>query len=244
MPDEFIDANNPPVFQAVARSNSAVTMKVWYTIGNSSSATLHSAGVGKKTSNNTTVFRMEPTNFTDSNKSNYVTFYVMVYLTSSVNDTVSVSFEDVSNYNDDVTGSIYNAYYGESSYTELPNTEFSLTDSWDVDVFYIDYQGTNDKTYKIELKNRSIEEQNKLESGTGDKINGSHAKYLVLRDFWDEENLIISDDFAVYEVPKNADLSIYNQIKKYNTNIIAVYDQKLTTAKGEKYQLSFKRYPN
>ena len=86
----------------------------------------------------------------------------MVYLTDEVSGYVSVSFEDVSGYGDDVTGSAYEAYNGASSYTSMPNTEFTMTDSWDVDTFYIDYPGTKNCTYKIELRNRSLKEQEEL----------------------------------------------------------------------------------
>ena len=44
----------------------------------------------------------------------------------------------------------------------MPNTEFTMTDSWDVDTFYIDYPGTKNCTYKIELRNRSLKEQEEL----------------------------------------------------------------------------------
>lgn len=248
MPIEFIQEQNAPVFRAVARSNSPLIMKAWYTVGAvNSSTTLHTAGVGKKGSNNTTVYTMDANaqGLTSEKKENYIRYYFMVYLTTETTDTVSLSFEPVSNYNDDVTGSVFDAFYGESSYTELPNTEFNLTDSWDVDVFYIDYQGTVNKTYKVELRNRSLEEQTKLENGTAETIKGSHAKYLVLSYFTDKGNAILSEEYAVYEVPKNADLSVYNQMNENkNTNIISIYDQQFTGAKGEKYQLSFTRYPN
>lgn len=248
MPQEFIQTQNAPVFRAVARSNSPLVMKAWYTVGAvTSSTTLKTAGVGKKGSNNTTVYTMDANaqGITSPNPNNYIRYYFMVYLTTETTDTVSLSFEPVSNYNDDVTGSVFDAFYGESSYTELPNTEFNLTDSWDVDVFYIDYQGTVNKTYKVELRNRSLEDQTKLENGTSEAIKGSHAKYIVLSYFTDKGNAILSEEYAVYEVPKNADLSVYNQLNENkHTNIISIYDQQFTNIKGEKYQLSFTRYPN
>ncbi len=128
----------------------------------------------------------------------------MVYLTDEVSGYVSVSFEDVSGYGDDVTGSAYEAYNGASSYTSMPNTEFTMTDSWDVDTFFIlIILAQKNCTYKIELRNRSLKEQEELESGNFDSIiKGSRAKYLVLQTLTDRGNMVSTSDYAIYAVEK------------------------------------------
>lgn len=167
----------------------------------------------------------------------------MVYLTDEVSGYVSVSFEDVSGYGDDVTGSAYEAYNGASSYTSMPNTEFTMTDSWDVDTFYIDYLGTKNCTYKIELRNRSLKEQEELESGNFDSIiKGSRAKYLVLQTLTDRGNMVSTSDYAIYAVEKGVDCSVYNQVSRTGANIISIYEQKFYSGGGEKYQLALTRY--
>ena len=156
MPDSFLNEKNPPVFRVVVKGQSKVTAKIWYSADN---GTLNSV-VSRTSNNNTNTISYPLESLYNAKKSIY--FYVMVYLTDEVSGYVSVSFEDVSGYGDDVTGSAYEAYNGASSYTSMPNTEFTMTDSWDVDTFYIDYPGTKNCTYKIELRNRSLKEQEEL----------------------------------------------------------------------------------
>ena len=87
--------------------------------------------------------------------------------------------------------------------------------------FYIDYPGTKNCTYKIELRNRSLKEQEELESGNFDSIiKGSRAKYLVLQTLTDRGNMVSTSDYAIYAVEKGVDCSVYNQVSrtgdKYN----------------------------
>ena len=225
MPDSFLNEKNPPVFRVVVKGQSKVTAKIWYSADN---GTL-----------NTISYPLE--SLYNAKKSIY--FYVMVYLTDEVSGYVSVSFEDVSGYGDDVTGSAYEAYNGASSYTSMPNTEFTMTDSWDVDTFYIDYPGTKNCTYKIELRNRSLKEQEELESGNFDSIiKGSRAKYLVLQTLTDRGNMVSTSDYAIYAVEKGVDCSVYNQVSRTGANIISIYEQKFYSGGGEKYQLALTRY--
>ena len=84
-----------------------------------------------------------------------------------------INVEPINGYEDDVNGSINDAYNGiqgdqytqGNNYRELNNTEFYLTDAWDVDAFCMDYWGTDSKIYKIEIRNRSLSDQAKLERG-------------------------------------------------------------------------------
>ena len=125
----------------------------------------------------------------------------------------------------------------------MPNTEFTMTDSWDVDTFYIDYPGTKNCTYKIELRNRSLKEQEELESGNFDSIiKGSRAKYLVLQTLTDRGNMVSTSDYAIYAVEKGVDCSVYNQVSRTGANIISIYEQKFYSGGGEKYQLALTRY--
>lgn len=237
MPDSFLNEKNPPVFRVVVKGHSKVTAKIWYSADN---GTLNSV-VSRTSNNNTNTISYPLESLYNAKKSIY--FYVMVYLTDEVSGYVSVSFEDVSGYGDDVTGSAYEAYNGASSYTSMPNTEFTMTDSWDVDTFYIDYPGTKNCTYKIELRNRSLKEQEELESGNFDSIiKGSRAKYLVLQTLTDRGNMVSTSDYAIYAVEKGVDCSVYNQVSRTGANIISIYEQKFYSGGGEKYQLALTRY--
>ena len=237
MPDSFLNEKNPPVFRVVVKGQSKVTAKIWYSADN---GTLNSV-VSRTSNNNTNTISYPLESLYNAKKSIY--FYVMVYLTDEVSGYVSVSFEDVSGYGDDVTGSAYEAYNGASSYTSMPNTEFTMTDSWDVDTFYIDYPGTKNCTYKIELRNRSLKEQEELESGNFDSIiKGSRAKYLVLQSLTDRGNMVSTSDYAIYAVEKGVDCSVYNQVSRTGANIISIYEQKFYSGGGEKYQLALTRY--
>lgn len=237
MPDSFLNEKNPPVFRVVVKGQSKVTAKIWYSADN---GTLNSV-VSRTSNNNTNTISYPLESLYNAKKSIY--FYVMVYLTDEVSGYVSVSFEDVSGYGDDVTGSAYEAYNGASSYTSMPNTEFTMTDSWDVDTFYIDYPGTKNCTYKIELRNRSLKEQEELESGNFDSIiKGSRAKYLVLQTLTDRGNMVSTSDYAIYAVEKGVDCSVYNQVSRTGANIISIYEQKFYSGGGERYQLALTRY--
>ena len=237
MPDSFLNEKNPPVFRVVVKGQSKVTAKIWYSADN---GTLNSV-VSRTSNNNTNTISYPLESLYNAKKSIY--FYVMVYLTDEVSGYVSVSFEDVSGYGDDVTGSAYEAYNGASSYTSMPNTEFTMTDSWDVDTFYINYPGTKNCTYKIELRNRSLKEQEELESGNFDSIiKGSRAKYLVLQTLTDRGNMVSTSDYAIYAVEKGVDCSVYNQVSRTGANIISIYEQKFYSGGGEKYQLALTRY--
>lgn len=237
MPDSFLNEKNPPVFRVVVKGQSKVTAKIWYSADN---GTLNSV-VSRTSNNNTNTISYPLESLYNAKKSIY--FYVMVYLTDEVSGYVSVSFEDVSGYGDDVTGSAYEAYNGASSYTSMQNTEFTMTDSWDVDTFYIDYPGTKNCTYKIELRNRSLKEQEELESGNFDSIiKGSRAKYLVLQTLTDRGNMVSTSDYAIYAVEKGVDCSVYNQVSRTGANIISIYEQKFYSGGGEKYQLALTRY--
>lgn len=237
MPDSFLNEKNPPVFRVVVKGQSKVTAKIWYSADN---GTLNSV-VSRTSNNNTNTISYPLESLYNAKKSIY--FYVMVYLTDEVSGYVSVSFEDGSGYGDDVTGSAYEAYNGASSYTSMPNTEFTMTDSWDVDTFYIDYPGTKNCTYKIELRNRSLKEQEELESGNFDSIiKGSRAKYLVLQTLTDRGNMVSTSDYAIYAVEKGVDCSVYNQVSRTGANIISIYEQKFYSGGGEKYQLALTRY--
>lgn len=237
MPDSFLNEKNPPVFRVVVKGQSKVTAKIWYSADN---GTLNSV-VSRTSNNNTNTISYPLESLYNAKKSIY--FYVMVYLTDEVSGYVSVSFEDVSGYGDDVTGSAYEAYNGASSYTSMPNTEFTMTDSWDVDTFYIDYPGTKNCTYKIELRNRRLKEQEELESGNFDSIiKGSRAKYLVLQTLTDRGNMVSTSDYAIYAVEKGVDCSVYNQVSRTGANIISIYEQKFYSGGGEKYQLALTRY--
>ena len=237
MPDSFLNEKNPPVFRVVVKGQSKVTAKIWYSAHNGSLSSV----VSRTSNNNTNTISYPLESLYNAKKSIY--FYVMVYLTDEVSGYVSVSFEDVSGYGDDVTGSAYEAYNGASSYTSMPNTEFTMTDSWDVDTFYIDYPGTKNCTYKIELRNRSLKEQEELESGNFDSIiKGSRAKYLVLQTLTDRGNMVSTSDYAIYAVEKGVDCSVYNQVSRTGANIISIYEQKFYSGGGEKYQLALTRY--
>ena len=161
----------------------------------------------------------------------------MVYFYSAVEGYGMINYESILNYSDDVTGSIYNAYNGESCYSTLSNTEFSLTDSWDVDAFAFDYWLNRSTVYKIELKNRSLAEQAQLENGT--MVTGSRAKYLTLWSIDASELEVQWFENGIYTIEKNQDTAIYVDPFSSDVQVFSIMNVANGITTSNNYQLAF-----
>ena len=170
----------------------------------------------------------------------------MVYFTSAVDGYGMINVEPINGYEDDVNGSINDAYNGiqgdqytqGNNYRELNNTEFYLTDAWDVDAFCMDYWGTDSKIYKIEIRNRSLSDQAKLERG--EKANGGKAKYLTLWSADVKDTVVNWNSTTVYTIPKNTDMVIYCDPTYQSEKIISVNSVSTGSTSADYYQLSYK----
>ena len=102
-------------------------------------------------------YMLDGFNYQDSG-SNYVYLTYMIYFPETITGTLTFNFYPIMGYSDDKTGSVSEAYTQTSAPTSLANTEFALTDGWDVDAFRVETTEAN-RVYKVELKNRSLADQ-------------------------------------------------------------------------------------
>lgn len=243
IPEKYFDENNEEaqaerpsaIFNIQATGTSPIAMKIWRDDGNGWDETAPKTVLptnGGNTSTRTVKLSQENPQSID-----YLEFLVMVYFTGSVEGYGMISLYQTAGYQDDVTGSIYNAYNGESSYEELSNTEFTTTDSWDYDAFCLDYWGSNPIIYKIDFKNRSLAEQITLTNGQ--MVTGSRAKYVITWAVESAGTLLQWEMIETYPIPKNTDMSIYCAPADYGENVITVSNQQSGVKKSDKYQLAY-----
>ena len=160
----------------------------------------------------------------------------MIYFPSAVDGYGMINVTAVSGYTDDVTGSVYDAYNGANSHVELQNTQYNLTDSWDIDAFHINYTGES-QMYKIELKNRSLTDQSNLENGTN--VKGSPAKYMTLWYITERSNVLEWGSNNIYTVPKNVDMVVYCDPAYNDEYVITVQNVSTGLTTKNYYQLSY-----
>lgn len=152
---------------------------------------------------------------------NYMTLYVMVYFKQKVTGLGMIKFDVLNNgYDDDVTGSVFETY-SRSLKTSIPNSEFAMTDAWDVDAFGM-LPNKNNSVFKVTIKNRSLEDQNKLEQG--EWVAGSRAKKITVWTVDDSDSVLSWWEDVVYTIPKNTDMSFYVQVSKKNDYVFTVYE--------------------
>ena len=238
IPEEFVDGNpvedgNYPIFKITVKGSSKITARLYTDTGNSSGTTLTRSSTSNNNENSVT-FTINSEDYKDES---YASFYVMVYFYSAVEGYGMINYESILNYSDDVTGSIYNAYNGESCYSTLSNTEFSLTDSWDVDAFAFDYWLNRSTVYKIELKNRSLAEQAQLENGT--MVTGSRAKYLTLWSIDASELEVQWFENGIYTIEKNQDTAIYVDPFSSDVQVFSIMNVANGITTSNNYQLAF-----
>lgn len=173
-----------------------------------------------------------------------VTIYGAVYFPTATVGNGMVTAELLQGYTDDVTGSMYSAIQDTTTPAELPNfTEYNINGGVDVDAFYLKNVSS---VYKVSIRNRSVEDQNKLESGT--LVKGSREKYLSVYSVeysgntqaTNATNVISAAEEAIYTVPKNADLSAYcagsnNESK----SLVTVRQSSLYSTTSDNYQISY-----
>lgn len=173
-----------------------------------------------------------------------VTIYGAVYFPTATVGNGMVTAELLQGYTDDVTGSMYSAIQDTTTPAELPNfTEYNINGGVDVDAFYLKNVSP---VYKVSIRNRSVEDQNELESGS--LVNGSREKYLSVYSVeysgntqaTNATNVISAAEEAIYTVPKNADLSAYcagsnNESK----SLVTVRQSSLYSTTSDNYQISY-----
>ena len=204
-------------FRISVQGTNKISMKVWSDLKNSVTPQLLRTYTSN---NNTNTTYMDVYTEDYKNTAQFISFYVLIYFPSATDGYAMLNVEAISGYEDDVTGSVYNAYNGDSSYRELNNTEFTLTDSWDIDAFCIDYWGTTDVEYKVEIKNRSLEDQAKMDSGVYAK--GSPDKTLSIWTINNKYEMTRWYTNNVYTVPKNTDMTIYCYPYNWSDNAITI----------------------
>ncbi len=236
LPQSFVGSDAEDAqFRISVQGTNKIAMKVWSDLKNGVTPQL----IRTYTSNNNTnTTYMDVYTEDYKNTAQYISFYVMVYFPTATDGYAMINVEPISGYEDDVTGSVYNAYNGDSVYRELNNTEFTLTDSWDIDAFCIDYWGTTDVEYKVEIKNRSLEEQAKVDSGV--RVTGSPNKTLSIWTINNRNAMTTWYVNNVYTVPKNTDMTIYCYPYSMDDNAITVQNVSTGSNSANCYQLSYK----
>lgn len=232
VPQDYLNSSKTGKFKFTITGTSKICAKIWRDTGR---------GIGTQPFRTMTSVNNDNTISMEIDTADYpsiklVEFYVMIYFSSSVDGYGMINFESVSNYPDDVTGSIFNAYNGENIHSSLANTEYALTDIWDVDAFCIDYWGTADAVYAITIKNRSLAEQAQLENGTF--VYGSSEKRISLWSISELSAYTTWEESRVYTIPENTDITIYDPINDMNEKAFTIHSG---GHKSSPYQLSFHR---
>lgn len=234
VPQGYLNSSKTGKFKFTITGTSKICAKIWRDTGNG--ATLLRTMTSTNNDNSVTM-EIDTADYPSIRR---IDFYIMIYFSSAVDGYGMINFEPISNYTDDVTGSIYNAYNGESIYSSLNNTEYALTDAWDVDAFCIDYWGTADVVYSITIKNRSLAEQAQLEKGIS--VNGSSEKYISLWGIYELSAFTIWEETRVYTIPENTDITIYNSINDMDEKAFTIHDaEHAGSLTRSPYQLSFRR---
>ncbi|NDO19816.1 hypothetical protein FMM68_09130 [Lachnospiraceae bacterium MD329] len=236
LPDSYVGENAPNAqFRIKVTGTSQVAMKVWSSLNNNTP--VFKRTITSSNNENSAVFNIYTSEYKKSAK--WLSFYVMIYFPSATDGYGMINIEPVSGYEDDVTGSIYEAYNGASLYRELDNTEFMMRDAWDIDAFYIDYWGSDYQAYKVELKNRSLADQALLESGT--TVKGSSTKILTVWSVSENNNVLVWSANNTYTIPKNVDMAIYcDPAKRFDNAITIQREINSGSVTSEYYQLSYK----
>lgn len=232
LPISYVGSSTDAQFNITVTGTSKVTMKVWSETSNSEGPKTFGTYTSTNTANSKTV-SVHTSNYNDGD---YITFYVMIYFPSAVDGYGMINVTPVSGYTDDVTGSVYDAYNGANSHVQLQNTQYNLTDSWDVDAFHIDYTGES-QMYKIELKNRSLTDQSNLENGS--VVTGSPAKYMTLWYITEFSNVLSWGSNNTYTIPKNVDMVVYCDPAYNDERVITVHNVSTGSKTKNYYQLSY-----
>lgn len=244
LPDSYVGSTDKNgQFRITVTGTSKIAMKLWsHTKKNTTPTALRT--YTSSNNENSTYVDIRTSDYQKT--ADFISFYVMVYFTSAVDGYGMINVEPINGYEDDVNGSINDAYNGiqgdqytqGNNYRELNNTEFYLTDAWDVDAFCMDYWGTDSKIYKIEIRNRSLSDQAKLERG--EKANGGKAKYLTLWSADVKDTVVNWNSTTVYTIPKNTDMVIYCDPTYQGEKIISVNSVSTGSTSADYYQLSYK----
>lgn len=225
-----------PSFRIKVVGDSQIKMRIWQHVGSNLKELEY-----KTSSNNANSLTYSlPLDRFNIKSGDGISMYFMVYFPIAVEGMGRISYSPVIGYEDDVTGSVYDACHNSSALAEMSNREFSLTDGWDVDTFYINYSCDDGRVYKIEYKNRGLEDQAKLDSGI--YAEGSSAVYLTAVSAGMSGGTFRWSDSAVYSVAKNSDVTLYNKVG-YDPDVISIQTQATGIKKVNKYQLSYKLMP-
>ena len=232
LPTKYVNGSTTGQFKVTITGTSKISAKIWRDAGTGSLT--YVTQITSSNSTNTKEFLIDTS---DYNICSYMDFYFMVFFTSAVEGYGMINFEPVSNFADDVTGSVYTAYT-EESLVSLSNTEYTLNTASDVDAFAFAYYGTADATYKVAIKNRSLSDQALLDSGVSG-VSGGGEKYLT---FWYVYGSTYTcwEDNATYTIPKNTDITVYNEITDTGDNGFRMHRRLgVSSSSNDPYQLEF-----
>lgn len=152
----FVVEGFPTLFDLNINANSSVTVDV-YTKSGSVYTKRHS--ITRTNGKLVMLTTLAGLNLEDAITNTGDVVYFVVYLNSASKGTGYFSFNESSDtYEDDVTGSAYEAYTEKELPALLPLDNksyfYEITNSRDVDTFYIDYDGTQLETVKVNVNNQ------------------------------------------------------------------------------------------
>ena len=169
-----------------------------------------------------------------------IEIYAMLYLKSATSGYGMVNFKPIEGYDDDITGSIWEAYKSTTRYDTM--SEYTMLDSWDIDAFGPGYGTEPEKgVYKIELRNRSLADQALLESGV--YAEGSKAKQIIGYSCETRDSFPYWSEHVTYSVAKNQDVVLYRKANEV-PQVYAVRNKSTGTKTSEKYQFACKLMGN
>lgn len=239
VPNSALKDGSESIFSWKVTGQYPITVQVWE--DTESGTTVRNGGSSANNENSITKW----INTEDYTGETYVSFYVLIYFQSNVNGYAMISFSAGSAFGDEKTGSVYKAYTDMAETTdpatEYLNTEYVLNTSWDVDAFAFPPTTLDAETYRITIKNRSISDQTQLENGIGG-ISGSSQKYISFWSVTGASTFARWSETAVYTIPENADLTLYNEITDTGDDVFTIHGKEGSgsTAQSE-YQLEYKR---
>lgn len=241
LPELITEGTPPTIFNLNVFASSALTVDVYTKVG-SSYAKRHS--ITRDNGRLVMETILAGLNVENLTEGDYI--YFVVYLKSATKGLGYFTFNESSDtYDDDVTGSVYEAYTEQELPALLPVNgqwyTYTNTDFRDVDAFYVDYSGSQPKGVKMSLNNKLdlgndkrrlyIEMSSVMTDITGMPSTGlsdvievmsNYKKDIVLYPNVDCEYVMSVSSVSTYDI----DDAVYNRdnVNSIDYSICAVFD--------------------
>ena len=206
----------------------------------------HSVSITPNSTSTTRTFTIDLENSSFGIKSSSeVNVYAAVYFPYATKGYGMITPTLLTGFDDDVTGSMFEAYNDSSNGEQLEFKEYTITDGRDVDMFAL--KKTTD-CYKVTIKNRSAKQQKALEQGqvgTGarEKIITAHEAYTSNNSQATDPGNIFRVSETPYTVPRNADITIYCYGSASNMkSFVSVRATSIGIGVSSPYLLSYEDY--